>query len=235
MRVLAIETSGDVTGVAVVDEKGIAAEVSFRHGMQLSRNLMPRLQEALASAGVAVGDLEGVAVSVGPGSFTGLRIGVTAAKSLAYAAGLPIAAVPTLGALAWEIPAPPDTLVAALISASTTDVFAALYQWCGGELEPRAEELLLPARELGVRHSRTPLKVVMVGQLGPHRALFQELMGDRLTLVSEDRSPRPATVGLLGRRRLLAGDSDPVHAVAPRYLRGSAAEVRRAANAGAAP
>jgi tRNA threonylcarbamoyladenosine biosynthesis protein TsaB len=229
MHVLAIETSGDVTGVAVVDEKGIAAEVSFRHAMQLSRSLMPRVQDVLAIAGLTVSDLEGVAVSVGPGSFTGLRIGVTAAKSLAYGAGLPIASIPTLAALAWETPAPPDVLVASLISASATDVFAALFQWSNGVVEPRAEELLLPAQELGVRLSRTPLKVVMAGQLGLHRAMFQELIGERLTLAGEDRSPRPGTIGLLGRRRLLEGAGDPVHAVAPRYLRGSAAEVRRAA------
>ncbi|MCC2671248.1 MAG: peptidase glycoprotease [Armatimonadetes bacterium] len=228
MRVLGIETSGDVTGVAVVDEKGVVAETTFRHAMQLSRFLMPRVQEVLSHAGVAVGDLDGIAVSVGPGSFTGLRIGVTAAKSLAYAAGLPIVAVDTLAALAWETPAPADTLVASLISASTTDVFAALFQWDGDSLEARAEELLLPAGELAQRLSRTPLKAVMVGQLGPHRELFRQMAGERLTLAPEDRSPRPGTIGLLGRRRLLTGDGDPVHAIAPRYLRASAAEARRA-------
>jgi tRNA threonylcarbamoyladenosine biosynthesis protein TsaB len=232
MRVLGIETSGDVTGVAVVDEKGVLAELSFRHAMQLSRHLLPHTQEVLALAGCTLQDLAGIAVSVGPGSFTGLRIGVTTAKSLAYAAELPVIAVPTLEALALETPAPAGALVAALMSASSVDVFAALYQWSGGRLEPRAEELMLPAAELAQRLARTPLDVVLTGIIGPHRPLFSTAAGPRLTLNLEDRSPHPATIAAYGRRRLAAGESDPVHALAPRYLRASAAEARREVTAG---
>lgn len=235
MRVLGIETSADVTGVAVVDEKGVLAELSFRHAMQLSRFLLPRTQEVLALAGVSMRELDGVAVSIGPGSFTGLRIGVTAAKTLAYASGLPVVGVPTLEALALETPAPGTTLIASLMSASSTDVFAALYQWSAGRLEPRAEELMLPASELAQRLARTPLEIVMTGLIGPHRELFIAAAGGRLSLVAEDHAPRPATIAAYGRKRLLAGEGDPVHSLAPRYLRPSAAEARRVAPAGVAP
>jgi tRNA threonylcarbamoyladenosine biosynthesis protein TsaB len=231
MRVLGIETSGDVTGVAIVDEKGVLAESSFRHAMQLSRFLLPRTQEVLALAGLTMSDLDGIAVSLGPGSFTGLRIGVTTAKALAYAANLPIIGVPTLEALALETPAPGGALVAALMSASSADVFAALYQWSAGRLEPRAEELMLPAAELAQRLARTPLDVVLTGVIGPHRQLFATA-GGRLTLAPEDRSPHPATIASYGRRKLLDGGGDPVHALAPRYLRPSAAEARRVVPAG---
>jgi len=227
MRVLGIETSGDVTGVALVDEKGVLAELSFRHAMQLSRFLLPRTQEVLALAGCTAQDLDGIAVSIGPGSFTGLRIGVTTAKTLAYAAEVPVIGVPTLEALALETPAPAGALVAALMSASSTDVFAALYQWSAGSLEPRAEELMLPAAELAQRLARTPLDVVLTGLIGPHRQLFATTAGDRLTMTAEDHSPHPATIAAYGRRRLLAGGGDPLHALAPRYLRASAAEARR--------
>lgn len=235
MRVLGIETSADVTGVAVIDEKGVLAELSFRHAMQLSRFLLPRTQEVLALAGVSMRELDGVAVSIGPGSFTGLRIGVTAAKTLAYASGLPVVGVPTLEALALETPAPGTTLIASLMSASSTDVFAALYQWSAGRLEPRAEELMLPASELAQRLARTPLEIVMTGLIGPHRELFVTAAGGRLSLVAEDHAPRPATIAAYGRKRLLAGEGDPVHSLAPRYLRPSAAEARRAAPVGVAP
>lgn len=234
MRVLGIETSGDVTGVAVVDEKGVLAELSFRHALQLSRYLLPRTQEVLALAGLSATELDGVAVSIGPGSFTGLRIGVTAAKTLAYAAGIPIIGVPTLEALALETPAPASALVASLMSASSTDVFAALYQWSAGRLEPRAEELMLPAAELSQRLARTPLDVVMTGVIGPHRELFAAT-GGRLSLATEDHTPRPATIAAYGRKKLLTGETEPVHALAPRYLRPSAAEARRAAPAGVTP
>lgn len=232
MRVLGIETSGDVTGVALIDEKGVLAESSFRHAMQLSRFLLPRTQELLALAGLTMRDLDGIAVSLGPGSFTGLRIGVTTAKALAYAANLPIIGVPTLEALALETPAPSTALVAALMSASNADVFAALYQWSAGRLEPRAEELMLPAAELAQRLARTPLDVVLTGLIGPHRQLFSTTGGPRLTLAIEDRSPHPATIAAYGRRKLLEGGGEPVHALAPRYLRPSAAEARRIVPAG---
>jgi tRNA threonylcarbamoyladenosine biosynthesis protein TsaB len=163
MKLLGIETSGDVAGVAVADETGLAAELLFRHRMELSRFLAPRIQEVLALASIGVQELEGIAVSRGPGSYTGLRIGVTAAKSLAFARGLPIAAVSTLEALAWERPAPPQALVCPVLSASGTDLFAALYQWQGGRLEARLEEMLLPTGDLVERLRSTSLDVLLCG------------------------------------------------------------------------
>ena len=225
MRVLGIETSGDVAGVAVVDEAGVLAELSFRHRMELSRYLVPHVREVLATAGLEVGALEGIAVSVGPGSFTGLRIGVTAAKALAYARNLPLAGVHTLHAIAAEHPVPPAALVCALISASAADVYTAVYQWKDGVLEPRAEEMLLPIGELTQRLRGTPLPAVVAGVAGPHRAALVEALGER-GILAEDSPPRPGTVARLGRRRLLAGERDDAHTLAPRYLRASTPEVR---------
>lgn len=235
MRVLGLETSGDAVSVALADAGGVQAELLFRHGMELSRSLQPRLEEVLRVAGLTVRDVEGVAVSIGPGSFTGLRIGVTAAKSLAWALGVPVAGVPTLQALAAEHPAPPRALVCALQSASATDVFAALFQWHAGRLEPRAEELLAPVGDLLAHLAATPLDVVLVGQFGPHRAALQEALGGRAILAPEDMLPRAGTVARLGRERLLAGQADSVHDLAPRYLRPSAAEARRTAGGTACP
>src|SRR5688500_10215975 len=93
------ETSGEMASDADVDETGLLAEVRFRHRMDLSRYLVPRVQQVLGLAGCAVDGLDGIAVSAGPGSFTGLRIGVTVAKALAYGRGLPIAGVSTLRTL----------------------------------------------------------------------------------------------------------------------------------------
>jgi tRNA threonylcarbamoyladenosine biosynthesis protein TsaB len=234
MRVLGIETSGEVTGVALADGSGVAAELSFRHGMQLSRLLAPHTEKVLELAGVTIREVEGIAVSVGPGSFTGLRIGVTTAKSLAYALAVPVVGISALDALAADTPAPARALVCALMSATAEEVFAALYQWNGERLEPRAQEMLIPARDLAKKLAQSPLDVVLAGQPGPHRAVLAEALGPRLAVLPGERSPRPVTVALLGRERLLAGQSDPVHALAPRYLRASTPEVRRAA-AGAAP
>jgi len=227
MRVLGVETSGDVCSIAVIDGGGVLAEASFRHNMELSRSLVPHVEDLLTRASLEVPDVQGVAVSVGPGSFTGLRIGVSAAKSFAYARGIPIAGVGTLEALAADHPAPTPTLLCPLISASAADVFAALYQWNDGRLEVRAVETLLPAAEMARRLALYPGSVAVIGSPGPHRGLLREVLQERLILGEEDLPPRAATVASLGRVRLGAGAGDEVHTLAPRYLRPSAAEARR--------
>lgn len=227
MRVLGLETTGDTAGLALVEAAGLRAELTFRHEMQLSRLLAGRIRDLLDLAGLSAKDVEGVAVSRGPGSFTSVRIGVTLAKSFAYALGVPAVGVSTLEALASEHPAPPRSLVCSLLSASATEVFAALYQWEGETLAPRAEELLLPAADLAQRLSRSPLDVMVVGQPGTHRELFREALGPRGVFLPEPQVLRAATVARLGRARLVQGAGGPAHRLAPRYLRASAAEVRR--------
>src|SRR5260370_8167051 len=106
MKLLAIETTGDVADLAVVDEGGMSATLAFRHRMELSRRLVPRLQELLSLAGLEAADLDAIAVSLGPGSFTGVRIGLATSNALALALDRPIAGVPTLPAPAPEL-APP--------------------------------------------------------------------------------------------------------------------------------
>ncbi|MFN3648650.1 MAG: tRNA (adenosine(37)-N6)-threonylcarbamoyltransferase complex dimerization subunit type 1 TsaB [Armatimonadota bacterium] len=229
MWVLGIETSGELAGLAVADEQGVAAELAFRHRNELSRTLAGRVEAVLALAGIEVGDLGGIAVTVGPGSFTGLRLGVTFAKSLALARQLPVVGIGALEALAAERPAHPDALICAVMSASDKDLYAALFQWRGGRPEPRAEEMLLPVQDLAQRLARAPLHVILAGQPGPHRALLCEALGDRLSVLPYDVPPRAATVALLGHMRIAEGAVSDLHALGPRYLRPSAAEARREA------
>lgn len=229
MNVLGIETSGDVASVAVVGEQGVRSELSFRHEMQLARHLLARIEEVVSAAGLTIKELGGIAVSRGPGSFTGLRIGVATAKTLAYALDLPVAGVGTLAALAWENPVPAGALVSPLLSASGADVFTALYQWTDRGPAPRAEEVLLPIGDLVKRLSAAPLEILVVGQPGLHRGVLERIPGARVTVAAEERGPNAATIARLGRERILAGQADPVHALAPEYLRPSTAEARRIA------
>jgi tRNA threonylcarbamoyladenosine biosynthesis protein TsaB len=227
MRVLGIETSGEEAGVAIISEAGLLAEEQFRHEMQLSQCLHPRIARALDLSGLRPADLDGIAVAIGPGSFTGLRIGETPAKALAYALNIPAVPVPTLEALASENPLPSDMLVCAAIPASATDFFAALYQWNDGRLEARAQELMLPARDLARLLAQTPLRVGFSGRVGAQRELFTEALEGRALFVSDRLEPQARTVAQLGLRMLEAGQAVPAHNLEPRYLRASAAEVRR--------
>jgi tRNA threonylcarbamoyl adenosine modification protein YeaZ len=100
--ILAIETATELCGVALVDRHTCIASRTVVEKNIHSERLMVLVDEVLREAGIAVGALSGIAVSIGPGSFTGLRIGLSAAKGLAYARSLPLLAVPTLDALAYE-------------------------------------------------------------------------------------------------------------------------------------
>lgn len=227
MLVLGLETSGDVAGVALADADGLLLEIRFRHRLQLSRDLHPTLQQALSAAGCSLGDLQGIAVSAGPGSFTGLRIGITAAKSLAYALELPVAPVSTLEALAWETPPLPDFLVCAVQSASKKDLFAGLYRWRDGWPELVGEEILTEPPPLAARLAELPERVLVVGLPGPHREALQASLGDRILFAGEERLPAPGTIARIGRVRIEAGDTPDPHDLAPRYLRLSTPEQRR--------
>ena len=100
MLIVSLDTSSQVSSVAVLSEERVAAEVSMQGALTHSETLMPHIELALQMARAKKTELDGIVVSIGPGSFTGLRIGLAAAKMMAYALNIPMICVPTLEALA---------------------------------------------------------------------------------------------------------------------------------------
>lgn len=103
MKILALESSATAASVALCQEEELIAQSFLHTGLTHSQTLLPMAQRLLADCGLTVGDLDLIAVAAGPGSFTGLRIGVAAAKGLAWAAQLPCAGCSTLEAMAWNL------------------------------------------------------------------------------------------------------------------------------------
>lgn len=142
MYILAIESSGNVASAAVAEDSKILAEYTVNIGKTHSQTLLPMIDRVLADAEVSVNEMDAIAVSRGPGSFTGLRIGSATAKGLAAAAGIPIVEVPTLEALAIgvasgtcgagaqsPIPAPNGgRLICPVIDARRNEVYTALFE-----------------------------------------------------------------------------------------------------------
>src|SRR2546428_9468073 len=130
MRLLAVETSTLAGGAALLDGELVVGEYALDVSRTHSERLMGAIDRLLTDAGWTVRDLEGLAVSVGPGSFTGLRIGLSTVKGLALALSIPIVAVPTLDAMAALLPfaALP---VCPVLDTSNSEVYALLYQWDG--------------------------------------------------------------------------------------------------------
>ena len=226
MRVLGIETATPVCGVALVDGTKLLGEYSVNAGRTHSQRLMPMVSALLAEAGLTRDGLDGVAVSRGPGSYTGLRIGLTTGKALAFALGKPIAAVPTLEALAHNLSGT-GALVCPVLDAKRGEVYTGLYRTDGRRPEtvepPRAVDL----RAWLERLSDAEGEFIFCGDgADTHWKLILEALGSRAGLAPlHSRLPRAASVAELGRSRIETGGSEDVFGLNPLYLRRSEAEI----------
>jgi tRNA threonylcarbamoyladenosine biosynthesis protein TsaB len=224
MRVLAVETSSLAGGVALLDDERLVAEYLLDVSVTHSERLMAAVDRVLADARWTPRDLDGLAVAVGPGSFTGLRIAVSTAKGLALALDRPIAAVPTLDAMAAALPwaALP---VCPVLDARKGEVYASRYRWDGGAMRREWDYLALSPEALAERLTE-PVIVAGDGAAAVHSPYARSVPSPR-------RLPSPACVGALGLERLRRGDIVTAAALAPLYLRPSEAELKRRVLAGA--
>src|SRR3990172_456108 len=147
MRVLAVETSTLAGGAAIVDGDRVVGQYLLDVSVTHSERLMVAIDRLLGDAGWAPRDLDGLAVAIGPGSFTGLRIGLSTVKGLAFALSIPVAAVPTLDAMAATLPfaALP---VCPVLDARKHEVYASLYRWDGCAMRREWDYLAVAPEEL---------------------------------------------------------------------------------------
>ena len=220
MRVLALETSTLAGGVALVDGERLVAEYLLDVSVTHSERLMGTVDRVLADARWAPHDLQGIAVSIGPGSFTGLRVGVSAAKGLALALGVPIAAVPTLDAMAAAVPWP-ALAVCPVLTARRDEVYACLYRHDGAGVRREWEYLALPPADVAARLTEPTLVI------GDGAGAIDSPYARRLP--PPHRLPSPACVATFGRERLRLGEGVGAAELTPLYLRPSQAELRRRA------
>jgi tRNA threonylcarbamoyladenosine biosynthesis protein TsaB len=217
--ILALETATPYASVALLEGERLIAEVGASGARPHSARVLPAIHSLLELAGASVSDLGGYAVSVGPGSFTGLRVGVATVKGLAFGDAAPVAAVSTLEALASSA-CGSDRPVLACLDARRGEVYAAAWSAGGEVLVP--EGVHRPASLA----DRLPGPCVLVGCAGEEDVLEGLATQLGVTLVL----PQPLRawwVGRLGARLLEAGEGVSPSALAPRYVRRAEAEVRR--------
>jgi len=224
--VLGLETATFCGGVAVVRRGTVLGELMLRSPRSHSERLIPAIESLLGPLGLTTGDLGAVSVSAGPGSFTGLRVGVAAAKGLAFALDIPLYGVPTLELLAANA-APGAGAVRPLLDARRGELFTALYRFGQGRLKQVEEAgIVTPA---GLEERLEP-ETLMVGEISP---ALRERISRRFRGVhfaSPPLSyPRASAAALAGAERLAAGAPSETASLAPTYLRPSDAEAGRAA------
>jgi tRNA threonylcarbamoyladenosine biosynthesis protein TsaB len=210
---LGLDTATETGSLALVEGERLLVEYFLESsGTYLSR-LLPRLAQLFAAAGRDPADLGAVGVSVGPGNFTGLRIGLATAKTLAWSLGCPLAPVPTLEVLAAQVPSQPHP-IGVVMDAKRGEVFWGLYR--GPAERPRmlAGPIRLSLADLA-RHLIPPL--VLTGSLV---SSLPTLPREGISLAPpERRLPRAATVARLALSRLEAGLTAAPEQLAPTYLR----------------
>jgi len=232
---LAIETSGASGGVALLLPGGRLLERAVGHHVAPGgrpsghgRELLPAIDALVGEAKIAKSDIGAVAVSVGPGSYTGLRIGVTAAKTLAWAQGCGLAGVSTLEALARDAAAgelPESTRrVVPVVDARQREVYCAVFEFTpgpeGAGVTRATEDAAMPPAELASRlRAGDHVFGTGVARLGADAKLPKGV-----TSADGPTCPRAGTVALMGAELLVAGERMDVHAAAPVYLRASEAE-----------
>ncbi|HCJ67064.1 MAG TPA: tRNA (adenosine(37)-N6)-threonylcarbamoyltransferase complex dimerization subunit type 1 TsaB, partial [Elusimicrobia bacterium] len=127
MKILAIETSSKICSAALLEDEEIRAEYNLNLGLRHSEFLFPLIENVLKDSEWQVRDLEGIAVDEGPGSFTGIRIGLASARTLAQLLNIPLVGIVSLDVLTENI-SPNDSLVSPIIDALSGEVYTSLYQ-----------------------------------------------------------------------------------------------------------
>lgn len=218
---LAIEASQTAAAVALLDAQGLLADHVLAPGERSARFLVPAIQALLAGAGRRLAELRLVAVSIGPGSFTSLRVGVTTAKTLAYALGTDLIGIGSLDALAGQ--APPAPRVDVGIDAGRGQVYAGSFDTS----QPGLPRSLAPVAAIDLAEWQAGVAGWVTGPILAKPGLNWPASA-RLTEASA-WNLHVATVGALALVRHRAGERDDLWRLAPLYVRTSAAEERRAA------
>jgi tRNA threonylcarbamoyladenosine biosynthesis protein TsaB len=223
MRILALETSTLAGGVALLEGGRVVGQISLNVALTHSERLMAMVDRLLRDCQWPLESLAGLAVSIGPGSFTGLRVGAATAKGLALALGVPVAPVPTLDALAANLPFA-DRAVCPLLDARKGEVYLAVYRWTGAAMERQSEYLALPPPLVP---DQLDPPVIVLGDGEPACRPHLAFLGDGVRVAPPAQSvPSAAVVGQLGHAMLASGEGIDGDALLPLYLRPSEAELR---------
>lgn len=237
MLVLGIETSTPQTSVAIGSEQGVIASTMVSRGMgsegpqgkigvHYNEFILPAVRFCLDQAGLGFRNLGGVAVSLGPGLYTGMRVGVATAKALAQALSVPIVGMASLDLLAYEVRYAPKP-ICAVLDARRREVFHAFYRSSPGGIQRMTEYRVERPEHLATGISSRPGDVLLVGNGALlYREVFEEL-GSSIELGTMSHAfPNAGALVELALPRMFREDFDSLDELKPLYLRRSAKRIQ---------
>ena len=220
MLTLALDTATGVCTVGLVKDGHVLAEYDISIGLTHSEGLMPQLDQMFARTGIKKEETDRIAVSIGPGSFTGLRIGLAAAEAMAYAWQCGICGVNTLRAMAYNIPVD-GIVLAPVLDAQKGNYYAGFYEWVGGELREVQPVEMADAATLLRQLQACGKPALLLGEC--EKLLKLELPAGVSVAPEQVRLPKASSVALAA-EGMEALTGEDVFTLRPYYIRKSEAE-----------
>lgn len=225
MKIMAFDTAVEVAAVAVMEDTKLLGEYIINNKKKHSEKLMPLAESLLKDLSLSPSDIDIFAVSIGPGSFTGIRIGVSAVKALAYATGKKIAGIPTLDALAFNASLY-EGVACPLIDARNHQVYTALYKCENGRQEKLTQYMAVDIDEIIEKIRMAGENTVFIGDAAElHKDMILSKLGNKAHFMPGNlQIQRASAVAQLAYIKAVSGETDNCFELAPLYLRKPQAE-----------
>lgn len=219
MKILGIDTSATAASVAIVDENKIIGEFSINTALTHSQTLMPMVESLLKNTGVTLTDIDAIAVNAGPGSFTGVRIGVAAVKGMAFSSDIPCLSVSTLHSMAYNL-LETDCIVCAVMDARCSQVYNALFKVSNGKVTRLIEDRALALQDLKLDLQKYDEKIILVGDGAVITYEYLKDEYENIVLASKNnRIQTASSVAVVGYELFEKGETMTAAQLMPVYLR----------------
>lgn len=227
MIILGIETTSSAASVALVDGEKLIGEFSANAKLSHLEKLMPMIHNLLQKCEIKLDDISGIAISEGPGSFTGIRIGASAAKTLAQVKNIPMVSVPTLKALSYNL-MHYEGVICPILDARRNQVYGGAYKWENGELIEIVVGMAYSIDELidEVKSKTTEENIIFLGDgITPYKEDIIKRLGNRAKFAAQFiRTQKASSVAQLGYEMMEKGLTEGYMDMKPNYMRKSEAE-----------
>lgn len=216
MNVLAIDTSNQIMGVAIVKDNSLIGEVVTNLVKNHSVRLMPAINQLMNDIAMTPGQLDEIVVAKGPGSFTGVRIGLATAKALAWSLGIPIKGVSSLETLAYQGRLF-SSYICPFFDARRGMVYTGLYQWNDNKIKLVDQEVNLPMDEWLDHLAIEKRQILFLSQdIDMYRSVIRDILGDLAVIPDPTfHVAKPSHLALAGKYKNI----DNTHTLTPNYLR----------------
>lgn len=224
MKVLGIDTSTKVATIGIIDEEELIGEYSLSKDMSHSEKLMPMVKEVLENIDLKIGDIDLYTVGLGPGSFTGLRIGAATIKSFAHLFNKPIIGVSTLESLAYNLYLSKATIMP-MLDARRDRVYTALYTFQGSDIREIEASQILEIKDIGEKLKEYENIIVNGPGSSVYREEIKKALGDKVQFASSGQNiSRAVSICELALEKYRKGQRDDFFTLTPDYIRPSQAE-----------